>query len=58
MANQALPEQLRLGHWRAPDTTRGVRPRHAAYGIVTDLAKAGWAVKRDRRVWPERGWWQ
>jgi hypothetical protein len=30
----------------------------SAYGIVTDLAEAGQVVKRDRRVWPERGWWQ
>ena len=42
-----------------------VRLRHAAglgitersaYGTVTDLAEAGYVVKRVRRVWPERGW--
>jgi hypothetical protein len=48
MADQALPEQLRLGRWRSPDATKGVRLRNAAdlgvtersaYGIVTDLAR-------------------
>jgi regulator of protease activity HflC (stomatin/prohibitin superfamily) len=27
----------------------------SAHGIVTDLAEAGWVVKCDRCVWPERG---
>jgi hypothetical protein len=30
----------------------------SAYGVVTGQAEAGQVVKRDRRVWPERGWWQ
>jgi hypothetical protein len=34
----------------------GITERSAC-SIVTDLA-AGQVVKRDRRVWPERGWWQ
>ena len=35
----------------------GITERRA-YGIVTDLAEAGYVVKRVRRAWPERGWWQ
>jgi hypothetical protein len=66
MANQAFLS----GYARALACTGHdprVRLRRAAglgiterctYGIVTDLAEAGYVVKRVRRVWPERGWWQ
>ena len=34
--------------------SRGITER-SAYGIVSDLAAAGYVVKRDRRVSPDRG---
>ena len=45
--------RVRLGH----AVGLGITERRA-YGIVADLAEAGWVVKRVRRVWSERGWWQ
>ena len=66
MANQAfLGSYARALAWTGHDPR--VRLRHAAglsstersaYGIVTGLAEAAQVVKRARRAWPERGWWQ
>jgi DNA-binding IclR family transcriptional regulator len=65
MANLTFPSSCARALLRIADD-RGMRLRDigatfgitepGAYGIVTDLAEAGYVVKRDRRVSPERGW--